>query len=297
MVAELVLHIHSMKTLNPPPADLPPVPPKPSAKDRAIFAKRVKSRIKESGLSGRKVEDRINMARGTLSKLYGGRIALSAETLREIACALDVGPEVLVAGTAFAHLLLLAPSDPVSEELAEARKVIDDLRVELVGSRTQAGSLSAELSQVRAELSQVRAELNAARQDSEERSAQLEQAEMKAQASIALLDEERAARCHLQNLHDDVHAARDRLLRDLEAERQRLKSTSDALGKWRSYAEERARRVEMLEGQLKQTAAELQAQKGFTWVTGVLSGITGLGLGAAAASPSQDRLLAQYRRR
>jgi len=80
----------------------------PAAKeDLEAFRDRVKERLKELGLSARSVEEDMDLTRGTLTRIYGGRKTLDVEMLARLAFRLQVDPLILVGDTG---LEVLVPS-------------------------------------------------------------------------------------------------------------------------------------------------------------------------------------------
>lgn len=284
-----------MATTTTSDTDLPPTPPKPTAKDRAALKARIKARLAAKGMSGRRLEEHIGMPTGTLSKFYSGRLAFTTKALREIASALNVGPEVLVEGTTFVHLLLAAAPSPASEGMAEATKIIDDLRAELAEKTARVDALEAELVSVRRAKEAADASAAAHKREVEALTAQLQAATAKERATAEDLA---LTRRELK----DVSGERDQLVANLAAMREREATTAAARDQWRKYALERAQRVAAVEAELNKMALELQQQKGWTIGAALLSGITALGLGIAAGTPTDEEVqmraaLAPYRRR
>jgi transcriptional regulator with XRE-family HTH domain len=269
--------------------DLPPTPRQPTARDRKVFESRVKARLKEKGTSGRKVEDKIGMARGTLSKLYSGRLGLSSRTLREIAVALDFGPDVMVRGTVFEDLLRSAPASPELDEVVQARRVVDELRGELAAKQARVEALQRDLLAARKESI---AEKAGRQRDVQELQDRVQRLGIRAHAAEAALEQERNLRPELEASLHEAEEARDRYAQDLDANKQQMVSLSDALTQWRAHAHERSKRVMMLEAQLNQAARQLSQAKGETAAAAILTGLASLGIGAAlgvSSTPSRTR--------
>lgn len=191
-----------------PPPSLPPEPPPITDQDRGIFKERLQRILKDKDFSGRRLEDTINMATGTLSKIYRGRVALSLKMLRDIATALDVPPLQLVEGTALAHLLLGAPDSPEFAAFEEARKQIDLLRTEAAGKEATINGLRRKQNEMQQELTSLRKELTAAHLG------QQEAEEKRAKTATALRDAEAAA--------EERAATITRLERELDKTRKQL---------------------------------------------------------------------------
>ncbi len=93
---------------------MPSIPPEP---DRKLFRERLRAHLEAADLSQAALEKRIGAPKGSLTRVFGGRKALTWELLRDACEALDADPVALVAGTAFEEIL---PEEPPSTPEVEA---------------------------------------------------------------------------------------------------------------------------------------------------------------------------------
>ena len=255
-----------MTKQNPPQA-----PARPTKRDLDVFMRRTKAALRAAGLSQRQTETTIGMPRGTLSKLFSGRLALALKTLREIAQQAKVEAHVLVDGTALAKLLLGAPEseegevsvavqtayDELRAELAARDGLISELRRQLDGLATRVRELEREV----ADAAEVRGELARARE---------------AIATAERLAADSAKRAI-------VVARRDE---QLAAAVSRATETTTQLAGWRAYALERNQRVNFLESELAKGYQAARQRSGDEAGRLLLTVLAGVGVGALIGKSS-----------
>jgi transcriptional regulator with XRE-family HTH domain len=251
----------------------PPTPPPPTAEDRGILRDRLKALFKDKKVSGRSVEERVGVGRGTLSKVYSGKMALTHRLLHELSQVLDVPPEALVERTAFAHLLETAPPTPETTEVAQLKEELDHLRVEKQATD--------------AALSKAHDDLKAARREFADADEARSAAEQRAAASESELAAARAVR---KEMDDQLRALEEKVqtaLVQASAEAQehaaavaKVNALTQSADQWRTHALEREQRVKQLEAYIQQLRAQT-SNKGDAAVGGAL---LGMALGAMIAS-------------
>lgn len=255
----------------------PPEPPKqakPTKRDRATFRARLQSELASAGISGRALEKKIGMATGTLSKIFSGRLALTLRVLREIASALGIGPDVLVAETAYTFLLAGAPESEESAELLEARQEVDKLRAERAANEAMMKNL-------RDENEQLRRDLAAARDLAADAKANAEAAHAEAKAALATrLSDGREREVLAQEL--------SRVRIDLAAERGRVAETARSEDGWRKYAMERHQRAHYLEAELARARAAAATASSEEAAKLLLASLASLGIGLVLGDTSSS---------
>ncbi len=247
--------------------------------DRGLLKERLVAHFKDGKTSGRKVEKRIGLPVGTISKICTGRVRLTLKVVKEIADVLAIGPDVLVEGTNFARVLLEAPETDATRELGVARAELDRLRAELAGE----AALSARL----------RADLDAERCGRELAEGASHTAQLKLAASAQELAHAKAAlgdgQKQITQSQRAVSGAQQEQGR-LQAELDRLTAVSSNWAaqahKWRESCARAMARVDYLESELATMQATLRKQgKNATGRT-LLATLAALGIGVALGGNS-----------
>lgn len=221
---------------------VPPSHPEITDADRNELRTRLQALFVERSLSGRQVEDRLNLGGGTLSKVYAGKMQLTHKLLAGLSGLLGASPEDIVRETGFVRLLETPVPTQEGDELARAKAEIDRLRVD--GEAREAS------------LKGLREELTTARNDAEEQrrvAAKLElecaatktKVEAKERELAQAAEERRAAQKEVRSLREQ-----------LAAEMARSAAHSETAEKWRKYALEQKQLAE----QLTEYSTNLQGQ-------------------------------------
>lgn len=260
----------------------PSVAPHIKPTDLKEFAKRTKAAINRNKTSGRRLEEKIGMATGTLSKLYGGRLRLSLKSLREIASALGLGPELLVQGTSLEHLLAGAPETPASVELLGAREETDRLRGEKAALEAAAENLQHEYRELANTERGLREQLLIAERNAARRDAEVERARKR-----TVEVEERLRVCERER-REAVQAGRTATT-NLQTMTARLAQFTQAVDAWRLHASHFEARARYLEVELAQ--AQAKAQKATSEEAGklLLASMASLGIGVVLGDNSKPR--------
>jgi transcriptional regulator with XRE-family HTH domain len=254
----------------------PPAKRPITASDREIFRERVKEAFAATGMSQRRAEEAIGMARGTISKLFTGKIGLTLKVLREIAAQAKVGPETLVEGTAFAQLLLEAPETPASKELADALAQVDTLRAELAARSATMTELERHQAMLAAERDELLQRLLDAGHKNDALTAALEQTRTQLTAQEASEKTSRA-------MATWTGLARDFSVRALAETNAKLQETEKQVAAWRAYALARHQRVDYLESELAKHFVRAQQQPNEEAGRLLLAMIAAFGIGTLAA--------------
>jgi len=255
----------------------PPERPAPTRDDRSALERRVKDLARQRETSLAAVERRMGRARGTLSKVFGGRIRLSHSILVEVCTVLEVEPVELVDGTAFRGLLDEAVPTADSAALVAARMEVDRLSRDLAARDAQVDEWRREVDRLRRELESKVAAATAAQAEAEKRGR--ENSELRdrvTSAQAALLEADRAR-------SDAVTKANGEMLK-MRLEGGRLRGELGAaiaqLQKWTQFGNERAAKVQQLEAYIQNKSSVGPA---------VLGGLLGFMLGSSGSAPSRRR--------
>jgi transcriptional regulator with XRE-family HTH domain len=254
--------------------EMPPSPVPPTGEDRRIFRDRMVAALKSVVLSQRQAEFNIGMARGTISKIYSGRVALSLKTLRELAEQARVEPQDLVSGTGLAQVLLSSPKTPESDQLANAKAEVDRLRTEVAARDASIGQLTDQLKASRAELDAVR------RVQAEEKEANVA---LRAEIDRRSAEQDESKRLAEESAHRAmtlVNQQRDQTLAEISA---RLGQTEKQSTAWRTYAIDRNARVGFLETELQKGFLAAHQRSSDEAGRLLLTALAGLGIGAVIA--------------
>lgn len=230
-------------------------PPKPTAQDRATLRYRIKSLLDRKGTSGRRAEEHLNLATGSLAKIYSGRIQFTRQHLADLSKLLGVMPDEIVVGTAFERLLTASVSSPEQAAAADLAEEISRLRVELEArdaalgqQREEAGLAIRDRERLKRELAD--AEARAAKTESE-----LVAEHEKSKALARALEQssrERQAADHQRRTAEE----------NLAAERARLQATQNDATAWRAAAIEHNGRADHLLAYAYDLEQKLAAARG-----------------------------------
>ena len=115
----------------------PPSSWEPSEEDLQSFQAHLRVLLDERGWSQNQLESEAGFARGTLSKIFGGKLRVHRRHLVELARALGLTDLALAGGTALEPLLSQPVPTPDSEALISAHSRINALEQELSGLRAE----------------------------------------------------------------------------------------------------------------------------------------------------------------
>lgn len=209
----------------------------------------------------------------TIQKVVAGRLHLTHEILGELATALDLDALVLVEGTSFESILSTAVPTPESAALLAAKAELESLQQQLA-------SVRAELTLAQTKLATVHSTAENDRNARAGAEARAERAEAQAKAASREGAELRRA------AEDTARVARAAETRVFELQRERvgmgaqLAQVRTQLDEWRTYALERAARVEQLDEYIRENSPAGAA---------VAGGVLGFTLAALAAATTPRR--------
>jgi hypothetical protein len=147
-----------------------PTPWQPAPDDLLAFQTHLKELLDRRDISQNRIESLAGFSRGTLSKIFVGKLHISRRHTIALAAALEMSEGDLLSKTALEPLLGVAMETPESEALAAAHKRINQLeqeaalaRMDLVTAQKGAAACERDLAAAREEVVALREALSAAR--------------------------------------------------------------------------------------------------------------------------------------
>lgn len=246
-------------------------------RDLVIFRERIKSTLRERGLTGRGLEEKLKLATGVLSKIYSGRIKLSSRLLGQIAGGLGVDPLQLVADTDLESLLTTAVDEPHHGIALEVAERLGELERLLAARDAQLAQAALDNAELRQELAAAQAQADAATRKAAQLTNQVE-----------------GAKQEVQQVQKDLVLERTRLTQEaqilrrtkelLTAARAEKEEAVCQVKQWQGYALERDARAKQVEAYAAKLNSALAGAKSDRVASVVGASALSFLIGAAVAS-------------